>query len=131
MKNEAKVMKVKFYRCNHCGNIIMFNVSSGVPVVCCGEKMQELVANTTDGAVEKHVPAVSVEGNTANVVIGSVVHPMTEEHYIQFIAAETKQGVQIKYLKPGDEPKATFVLSEGDELVCVYEYCNLHGLWRA
>jgi superoxide reductase len=93
--------------------------------------MQELVANTTDGAIEKHVPAVSVEENTVNVVIGSVIHPMTEEHYIQFIASETKQGVQIKYLKPGEAPQASFVLSEGDELVYVYEYCNLHGLWRA
>lgn len=124
-------MKTKFFICNLCGNVITHAISSGVPVVCCGEEMQELVANTSDGAYEKHVPAVSVEGNTVNVVIGSVPHPMTAQHYIQFIAIETKQGFQIKHLEPTDEPKASFALTDGDELIHTYEYCNLHGLWIA
>lgn len=120
---------MKFYRCEHCGNIITKLNDSGVPVVCCGEPMKELVPGAIDGALEKHVPAVTVDGNTVNVQVGEVEHPMLEEHYIQFVALETKTGCQIKYLKPDEKPAAKFVLSEGDTPVAVYEYCNLHGLW--
>ena len=122
---------MKFYRCDHCGNIVTFVHSAGVPVMCCGQKMTELVPGTTDGAVEKHVPVVNVEGNQVRVQVGSVEHPMLEEHYIQFIAIETQQGSQTKYLKPGEKPQAVFALAEGDQLVAAYEYCNLHGLWKA
>ena len=122
---------MKFYRCDHCGNIVTFVHSAGVPVMCCGQKMTELVPGTTDGAVEKHVPVVNVEGNQVRVQVGSVEHPMLEEHYIQFIAIETQQGSQIKHLKPGEKPQAVFALAEGDQLVAAYEYCNLHGLWKA
>lgn len=120
---------VKFYICETCKNIITKIVDSKVPVVCCGKPMKELVPGAVDGALEKHVPKVTIEGNTVKVQIGEVIHPMLPEHYIQFIALETKNGVQIKNFKAGDEPKAEFVLAEGDEAVAVYEYCNLHGLW--
>jgi len=120
---------VKFYLCETCKNIITKIVDSKVPVVCCGKPMKELVPGAVDGALEKHVPAVTVDGKVVKVQIGEVIHPMLAEHYIQFIALETKSGVQIKYLKAGDEPKAEFVLADGDEAVAVYEYCNLHGLW--
>ncbi len=120
---------LKFYICETCKNIITKIVDSKVPVVCCGKPMKELVPGAVDGALEKHVPAVTIEGNTVKVQIGEVIHPMLPEHYIQFIALETKTGVQIKNLKAGDEPKAEFVLADGDEAVAVYEYCNLHGLW--
>ena len=120
-----------FYRCNHCGNIIVHVVSSGVPVVCCGEKMQKLEPNTTDAAGEKHVPVIEAEGAKVTVTVGSVEHPMLEAHYIQFIVLETKQGFQKKALAPGEKPKAVFMLAEGDEAVAAYEYCNLHGLWKA
>ena len=120
---------VKFYLCETCKNIITKVVDSKVPVVCCGKPMKELVPGAVDGALEKHVPAVTVDGKVVKVQIGEVIHPMLAEHYIQFIALETKSGVQIKYLKAGDEPKAEFVLADGDEAVAVYEYCNLHGLW--
>lgn len=120
---------VKFYICETCKNIITKIVDSKVPVVCCGKPMKELVPGAVDGALEKHVPKVTIEGNTVKVQIGEVIHPMLPEHYIQFIALETKNGVQIKNLKAGDEPKAEFVLADGDEAVAVYEYCNLHGLW--
>ncbi len=120
---------VKFYICETCKNIITKIVDSKVPVVCCGKPMKELVHVAVDGALEKHVPKVTIEGNTVKVQIGEVIHPMLPEHYIQFIALETKNGVQIKNLKAGDEPKAEFVLADGDEAVAVYEYCNLHGLW--
>lgn len=93
-------------------------------------EMVELKANSTDAAGEKHVPVITVDGNKVHVVVGSVIHPMTEEHSIQFIALETKQGVQRKALLPTDQPVADFVLAEGDEVVAAYEYCNLHGLWK-
>ena len=120
---------VKFYICETCKNIITKIVDSKVPVVCCGKPMKELIPGAVDGALEKHVPAVTIEGNTVKVQIGEVIHPMLPEHYIQFIALETKNGVQIKNLKAGEEPKAEFILVDGDEAVAVYEYCNLHGLW--
>lgn len=122
---------MKFYVCEHCGNIVTYVKNTGVPVVCCGEKMKELVAGTVDAAKEKHIPEYSVEGNVVKVVVGSVEHPMQPEHFIQWVAVETNKGSQIKYLEPNTPPKAEFVLAEGEELVAVYEYCNLHGLWKA
>ncbi len=121
---------MKYYVCEHCGNIVEYVNASGVPVVCCGEPMKELVPGTTDAAVEKHVPVVEVEGNVVKVSVGEVEHPMLEEHYIGWVAIETKQGLQRKYLKPGEKPVVEFALVEGDELVAAYEYCNLHGLWK-
>ena len=122
---------MKFYRCEHCGNIVTFLHAAGVPVMCCGQKMTELVPGTTDAALEKHVPAVEVKGGKVYVQVGAVEHPMLPEHYIQWIALETNLGSQIRYLQPGQAPKAEFLLVEGEELVAVYEYCNLHGLWKA
>ena len=122
---------MQFYRCEHCGNIIVFMENKGVPVVCCGEKMTELVPGATDGAFEKHVPVIEKEGRKVKVSVGSVAHPMMEEHYIQFIVLETKEGFMKKDLKPGQTPVAEFVLSDTDEAVAAYEYCNLHGLWKA
>lgn len=122
---------MKFYKCKHCGKVITILSNEGVPTICCGEEMFELIPGTTDAAVEKHVPVVSIEGNKVDVVVGSVVHPMTPEHYIQWILLETKSGYQVKELTPTCEPKASFVLAEGDEIVAVYEYCNLHNLWKS
>ena len=124
-------MDVKFYKCMHCGNIAVKVFDAGVPLVCCGEKMVELVAGSQDAALEKHVPAVEVEGNKVVVNVGSVDHPMLEEHYITGIYIETKAGGQFASLKPGEEPKAVFLLGDGDEFIAAYEYCNLHGLWKA
>ncbi len=120
---------MKFYRCEHCGNIVIKLHDSGVPVVCCGQPMTELVPGATDGAYEKHVPAVTVDGSVIKVQVGEVEHPMMEEHYIQFIVLETSTGYQIKNLKAGDKPVAEFTLAAGDKAIAVYEYCNLHGLW--
>lgn len=122
---------MKFYRCPHCGNIIAKVNDSGVPVVCCGQPMQELVPNTGDGAGEKHVPVITREGQEVIVRIGSVDHPMLDNHYIQWIAIETKAGNQRKVLKPGDAPEARFLVKEDDEVIAAYEYCNLHGLYKA
>ena len=123
-------MNLKFYRCKHCGNIIVKVIDSTVPVVCCGEKMVELVPGEVDGAVEKHVPEYVVENNIDKVQIGAVEHPMIEAHYIQFVALETNQGYQIKHLHANEKPVVHFALAEGEEVVAVYEYCNLHGLWK-
>lgn len=121
--------ELKFYRCKHCGNIIVKLYDAGVPVVCCGEKMEELTANTVDASREKHVPSVSIVGNIVQVNVGEIPHPMEEKHYIMWVYLQTKKGGQIKYLAPGDEPKAAFALND-DEVVAVYEYCNIHGLWK-
>ena len=103
----------------------------GVPVVCCGEKMTELIAGTSVGAHEKHVPAFEVNGNKVSVKVGSVEHPMMEKHYIQWILIETNFGTHCRSLTPEDKPEAEFFLADGEKLIAVYEYCNLHGLWKA
>lgn len=91
--------------------------------------MGELKANTTDAAVEKHVPDVKVDANMISVQVGSTAHPMQEEHYIQWISLKTNQGSQIKFLEPGAAPNVVFALADGETAIAVYEYCNLHGLW--
>lgn len=122
---------MKFYRCERCGNIVAYIHDSGVRVRCCGEEMQEIVPNTTDAAGEKHVPVINVDGQVVTVTVGSVEHPMQEAHYIEWIMLETKEGRQRKTLKPGEKPVAVFAITPGDEVVAAYEYCNLHGLWKA
>ena len=124
-------MELKFFRCEHCGNIIEMVEDKGVPVVCCGQRMTELVAGTSDGAREKHVPVYEVKDNIVHVKVGEVAHPMIPEHYIEWIVLQTKNSVQRKELNPGDKPEACFALCDGDEVEAVYAYCNLHGLWKA
>lgn len=124
-------MEQQFFICEHCGNIISMVKNSGVPVVCCGQKMTELKANTTDAAVEKHVPVYEVKGDKVYVTVGSVEHPMLAEHFIEWVSIQTKFGNQRKALEPGQAPKVCFALCEGDEVEAVYAYCNLHGLWKA
>ena len=123
-------MELKYYVCEKCGNLVEMVEESGMPMRCCGQQMTEIKPGTEDAVIEKHVPAVSVDGCVVNVVIGEVEHPMLEDHYIKWISIKTKQGSQRKTLKPGDAPKACFVLCEGDELIKTYAYCNLHGLWE-
>lgn len=120
----------RFFKCNHCKNIIVMVEDKGVPVMCCGEKMQEMKANTSDGASEKHVPVVQVEGSKVKVSVGEVAHPMLEEHHIPWVYLHTNQGGQLKYLDHTGAPEAVFALAEGEEVIAVYEYCNLHGLWK-
>ena len=124
-------MDVKFFKCMHCGNVVVKVFDQGVPVVCCGENMVELHANDTDGAREKHVPQVAVDGATVTVKVGEVAHPMTEPLFITIIVLVTEKGYQIAPLTPADAPEATFAVAEGDKPVRAYEYCNLHGLWVA
>ena len=124
-------MEQKFYICEHCGNIIAMVKESGVPVVCCGQKMTKLVAGTTEASLEKHIPVYTVENNKVHVVVGSVEHPMVPELYIEWVSIQTKFGNQRKALVPGQKPEVCFSICEGDEVEAVYAYCNLHSLWKA
>lgn len=124
-------MEQKFFICEHCGKIIAVVKESGVPVMCCGQKMKEIIPGTTDAAIEKHVPVYTVENNIVKVKIGEVEHPMLSEHYIEWVSVQTKQGNQRKQLVPGAAPEVCFALCDGDEVEAVYAYCNLHGLWKA
>ncbi|HHV51018.1 MAG TPA: desulfoferrodoxin [Clostridiales bacterium] len=119
----------RFFKCKECGNVVGLVVDAGVNVDCCGGKMVELIPNTTEAAVEKHLPVVEVIGDVVKVNVGSVDHPMIPEHYIEWIYIETEKGGQRKNLSPGEEPRAVFVLKD-DKVLAVYEYCNLHGLWK-
>lgn len=121
--------EVKFYRCKHCGNIIYIVNDSGAPIVCCGEKMEFLSANSKEAVVEKHIPFVEEKDNQIYVKVGSVEHPMTEEHYIQWIVVVQNGNVQFQHLTPQDKPEANFFINLDDNYT-VYEYCNLHGLWE-
>ena len=121
-------MTTKFYKCNHCGNVIEKVVDSKVPVVCCGEKMEELIPNTVDASNEKHVPVVTrLDDCRIKVEVGSVAHPKTPEHHISFIYVETENGGIRVNLK--DKPEAVVCVCT-DKPIAVYEYCNLHGLWK-
>lgn len=124
-------MEQKFLRCEHCGNIVAMVKDKGVPMMCCGQKMKEIIPGTTDASVEKHVPVYTVEGNKVIVTVGAVEHPMTEEHYIEWVSLQTKFGNQRKPLAPGAKPVVYFSVCEGDEVEAVYAYCNLHSLWKA
>lgn len=123
-------MQQKFYICRQCGNIVAKIKDVGVPIVCCGQKMEELVAGAVEAAGEKHVPVYEVEGGTVKVRVGSVDHPMLPEHFIEWVFLKTDQGSQWKQLHPGEAPRAAFALTEGETVESVYAYCNQHSLWR-
>lgn len=120
--------KAVFYRCEECGNMVALLKSGGGTLTCCGQAMKKLIANSTDAAKEKHVPVVTRENGKIRVAVGSTLHPMQPEHYIEWIALESEDKLQIVYLKPGMEPVAEFPEAASGT---VYEYCNLHGLWKA
>ena len=124
-------MKVQFFICNHCGNIVAMIKNRGVPIKCCGENMQEITAGTNEGAKEKHIPVYHINGDTVTVNVGEAEHPMTPEHYIDWVCMETEDGFQLKKLKPDMPPEISFSLSGGDNVKAVYAFCNLHSLWKA
>ncbi|KEI96741.1 DNA topoisomerase II [Clostridium botulinum A2B3 87] len=116
------------YKCDVCGNIVQVVHASAGQLVCCGKPMRLLEENTTDAALEKHVPVVEKIENGVKVKVGEKKHPMEEKHYIEWIEVITENKVYKKYLKPGEKPEAEFKLDE--EVVKVREYCNIHGLWK-
>ncbi len=120
----------EFYRCNVCGKIVTELEATAAKLVCCGEEMEKLTAKTVDAAKEKHVPAVNRDGDKVIVQVGSVLHPMEKEHHISFVALETDKGLSVKYLKENSDPVGVFKIAEDEKIVAVYEYCNIHGLWK-
>lgn len=116
-----------FFKCEHCGNIIAMINSSGVKVKCCGDTMVELKPNTVDASEEKHIPAAKRDGNKLTVDIGAVIHPMTDEHHIEWICVAQEHKTQMVTLDKTGKPSATFDIDDGD--ATVYDYCNLHALW--
>ena len=122
--------KTKFYICTHCRNIVDMVYDTDIKLFCCGDEMKELVPNTVEASGEKHIPAVTVADGVVSVNVGSVDHPMVDEHFIEWVYVKTEKGSQRKYLKPGEAPNVTFHLGD-DKAVAVYAYCNLHGLWKA
>lgn len=123
--------KTKFLKCAHCGNVVESLYDSGVAIICCGEPMGVLTANTTDAAQEKHVPKLELQVNTFYIQVGDVPHPMTEEHYIEWVELVTDKGVHRWEFKPGDKPATRLTFDILETPIAVYAYCNLHGLWKS
>lgn len=149
-----------FYRCEICGNIVELTKLCGGTLECCGQSMTKLVVNSTDGAKEKHVPVVTKEHGKIKISVGSVVHPMAPDHFVEWITLVMNDKVERMYLKPGEEPKSEFIyypgeseipyIGKNDEIVpncegqpcnfvysdkstnkiSIYAYCNIHGLWK-
>ena len=122
---------MELYVCKKCGTAVALVKKGHCLPTCCGTPMEEVLPGTSDGAVEKHVPVVAIDGNLVTVAVGSAEHPMADAHYIEWIAIETTGGNQRKTLSPTDEPKACFALCDDEEVKAVYAYCNLHSLWKA
>lgn len=124
-------MKIRFFICNHCGNLIAMIKDCGVPIKCCGENMHEIIPGTGEGAQEKHLPVYDVNGDTVKVSVGEIEHPMTPEHYIDWVCLETEEGFQLKKLNEGVAPKISFCIAKGDKIKAVYAFCNQHSLWKS
>ena len=127
---EIKMNENRFYICEHCGNLVEMVNDSKVPMMCCGQKMKALEPGVVEASHEKHIPVVKVEGNLVSVKVGSVEHPMSEEHSILWIYLKTDKGGYRRNLEPGKVPEAIFALHDEKPLE-VFAYCNLHGLWKA
>ena len=119
----------KFYVCEHCGNLIGMIHDAGIHMMCCGQKMTKLEPGVVEASHEKHIPVVTVEDNIVTVTIGSVEHPMVEEHHIVWVYLQTDRGGQRKCLEVGKAPVVSFALAD-EKPVAAYAYCNIHGLWK-
>ncbi len=126
---EELMKKLKFFKCKHCGNVVVKLVDKAVPLFCCGVMMEEILPNTVEAAVEKHLPVVKQENGIVEVKVGEVAHPMEEVHFINFVVVETENGFSISSLAPLNAPEAKVYVGNS-KVLAVYEYCNLHGLWK-
>lgn len=122
-------MEQKFLKCEHCGNIVAVVKNVNDSIICCGEKMKQIIPGTIEASREKHIPVYEIQENKVIVNIGSIDHPMVPEHYIEWVSLQTKFGNQRKQLLPNQAPKVCFALCDCDDVEAVYAYCNLHGLW--
>lgn len=122
--------EISFFLCKkNNGTIIGLDCCSDMEVSCCGEKLSAVKVGSVDAAKEKHVPVIEVNGNIVKVKIGSVEHPMSEEHHIAWVCLKTEKGIQFKELPIDGKPEAEFALIDGDKVIEAYEFCNLHGVW--
>ena len=122
------MLERKFFQCRHCGNLVGMIKDAGVQIICCGEPMARLIPNTVEASKEKHLPVVTVSGDSVNIKIGSEPHPMVNEHYIVWVYLLTENGGERYGFKPGDTPEIT--LKTSSKPISVYAYCNIHGLWE-
>ena len=120
----------KYLICKKCGNLVEMIEDSGVPIVCCGTEMSELIANEHEGTAEKHIPVIIEKNNIVTIKIGSIEHPMEENHYIKWVSINTTKGKYNFSLEPNMEPKVEFSLSNNEKVIDAYAYCNIHGLWK-
>lgn len=121
--------ELTFYRCAVCGNLICMVNDSGVTPTCCGEEMERVVAHISDSGAEKHLPEICHEGSRILVSVGSIPHPMTDSHYIEWVLLQTNLGTYTRRLQPDTIPEACFRIRSDEHPVRAYALCNLHGLW--
>lgn len=121
--------KLVFYRCEICGNLVVMINDSGINPTCCGGYMTELTENTEDGVHEKHLPVMNRIKDKVSINVGIKDHPMTDEHYIEWIIVNTDHGTYLRKLSPGNNPHAEFSVPADEHIINVYAYCNIHGLW--
>ena len=121
--------RLDVFKCSECGNIVELLFSGGGELVCCGKPMELMQEKTADSSTEKHVPVVEKTADGYKVTVGSTLHPMTDEHYIQWIELIADGISYFQYLKPGDKPVANFCVKA--DTVSAREYCNVHGLWKS
>lgn len=131
MKAEPISNSIEFYRCSVCGNLMIKLVDSGLTPQCCGRDMEILKAGETDGTWEKHIPVWRMDGCKLMVQVGEDLHPMSESHMIVCIVVKTNTGIHIRMFKATDEPEACFKLCKEEEVESIYEFCNVHSLWKA
>ena len=122
---------MNFYAVSPHSQIVTFLKDCGAPVFSCGRQMRPLVSGSGGGLPEVHIPILSVDGNSVTVRVGAKPHPMLPVHYIQWIVLECTNSRQCRFLSPGQEPQATFLLPEGEQATAAYAYCNLHGFWAS
>lgn len=127
--DEIMTETMQIYRCNVCGNMVMVLKAGAGSLVCCGQPMELLKEKTEGSGMEKHVPTIERTGDVVTVKVGSIPHPMEENHYINWILLKDDSRVYIRFLSPGEKPEAKFRI-EGEKIEA-REYCNLHGLWKS
>lgn len=122
---------MKFYRCNTCGQIFSTIVDKNITPVCCNTQMEEIKARTNEeGLNEKHIPVYRYDKNNVIIEIGSTLHPMNDDHYIEWVVLVTNKGKQKRELKPGNSPRVIFNLDKDENIKEIYAYCNIHSLWK-
>ena len=122
---------MKIFKCMQCGNMVTLLKEARGLLKCCETDMVELGPNTVDASLEKHVPVIKINEREVIITCGETLHPMEENHYIEFMVLETDKNAYFHSLKPGDSPVSSFLLVPDEKVIAAYAYCNLHGLWKS